>query len=137
MKTHSTNYYKTLITPARDCSAQQGIVPPEKVDKKTIANYQFEWISQHPLQYTSDDIIFEIYALKQDLLPTEKEAARQQFFSKGQPCLRTSPLTKTYGWGIYADEDGKIKLIDSASTEFQEMLSDEQIKKVSAMKSKK
>ncbi|SRR5690606_4609730 len=137
MKQHSTNYIQTLITPAEDSTAVKGTVPPEKPDKKSIANYQFEWIGKHPLQYTSDDVLFEVHAIRKDILPEEKAQERQKFFAKGQPCLRTSPLAKTYGWGIYADEEGKVKLVDMASDEYQAILANEAIKKVPAMKSKK
>ena len=36
--------------------------------------------------------------------------ARKQFFSKGQPCFRASPLTKQLGWGVHCDKNGKVAL---------------------------
>jgi len=137
MKQHTTNYYDTLITVAEDSKADQGTVPPVKADKPTIANYQFDLINQHPLQYTSDDVLFKVYALRNDILEKDYERERLQFYSKGQACLRTSPLAKTYGWGIYHDSEGKIRLIDIRSEEYEKMLADDCIKKVPAMKSKR
>lgn len=137
MKQHTTNYYDTLITVAADSTALQGTVPPRKVDKLTIANLQFDLLTQQPDTFTSDDALFMIFASRQALLASELAAARTQFFSKGQPCLRTSPLAKNYGWGILFANDGKIRLVDSASPAYQALLTNTGITKIPAMKSKK
>ncbi len=137
MKLHSTNYYDTLITVAEDSKADQGQVPLSKNGKKTIANWQFELMSEQPFSHNSDEVIFLTYAYRHELLDSEMEEARAQFFAKGQPCLRTSPLAKTYGWGILSNAAGKVRLIDSASDEYQTLLGTDSIKKVPAMKSKK
>lgn len=136
MKTHTTNYFNTLITVSEDCKAERGTIPPEK-DKMTIANYQFNLLAKQPFQYTSDEILFTVFSIRNDIFASETATEKRKFFSKGQPCLRTSPLAKNYGWGIYFNEEGKIKLIDSASDEYQKLQKDENIKKVSAMKSKR
>lgn len=137
MKIHSTNYSNTLITVAEDCKALKGEIPPVKLDKLTVANLQFTRLINNPNSIISDDLIFDIHAKRKDIIPEEKEKERSMFFSKGQPCLRTSPLAKTYGWGIYYDHEGKIRLIDSASEEYENMLHDDKIKKLPAMKSSK
>ena len=136
MKTHTTNYFNTLITVAEDCKAERGTIPPEK-DKMTIANYQFNLLAKQPFQYTSDEILFTVFRMRNDISASETATEKRKFFSKGQPCLRTSPLAKNYGWGIYFNEEGKIKLIDSTSDEYQKLLKDENIQKVPAMKNKK
>ncbi|KGE13424.1 DUF6157 family protein [Sphingobacterium deserti] len=137
MKKHSTNYYNSLITTAEDSKADQGSKPPEKTENKTIAQLQFDLIGNSPFHYTSDEVLFLIYAQKNDLHNSEVPEARERFFSKGQPCLRTSPLAKTYGWGILSNDEGKVKLVDSASPSYQELLADDSIKKISAMRSKR
>ncbi|OYD41033.1 hypothetical protein CHU00_17135 [Sphingobacterium cellulitidis] len=137
MKTHSTNYFNTLITVAEDCKALKGEIPPLKIDKLTVANMQFDRLINNPHQINSDDLIFDIYANRNDLLEGELEHEKTKFYSKGQACLRTSPLAKTYGWGIYYDAEGKIRLIDSSSDEYQELLQDNSIKKLPAMRSSK
>lgn len=136
MKTHTTNYFNTLITVAEDSRADCGTAPPEK-NKKTIANYQFDLLTKNPFKYTSDEILFTIFSLRNDVSTAEMNNEKIKFFSKGQPCLRTSPLAKTYGWGIYSDESGKIKLIDSISDEYQTLLQNPAVKKIPAMKSKR
>ncbi len=137
MKIHSTNYYDTLITVAEDSKANQGVAPLSAKGKKTIANWQFELLAEQPSSHTSDEVIFLTYAYRNELLDSEMEEAHAQFFAKGQPCLRTSPLAKTYGWGILSDAAGKVRLIDCASEEYQTLLGTDSIKKVPAMKSKK
>ncbi len=137
MKTHTTNYFNTLITVAEDTKAERGTIPPEKDGKKSIANYQFEMLTKNSNQYTSDELLFEIFAIRNDISDNEKEEAKKLFFSKGQPCMRTSPLTKTYGWGILFDGNGKMQLIDSISEIYEELVNNKAIKKVAAMKSKK
>ncbi|WP_437918302.1 DUF6157 family protein [Sphingobacterium sp. LRF_L2] len=137
MKTHSTNYFNTLITVAEDTKAVTGICPVEKGENKTIANYQYALLMSHPYCFTSDGLIFSIHAQRKELLEKELEQARMLFFSKGQPCLRTSPLTKQYGWGIHANSEGKVKLVNSSSSEYLQLLEDPEVTKVAAMKSKR
>jgi hypothetical protein len=136
MKIHSTNYFNTFIEVAEDTKAELGTKPPTK-ENKTVAEMQYELLSKNPYKFTSDDIFFQVYADRNDLTEAEYAQAREQFFSKGQPCFRASPLTKTYGFGIHSDSDGKIALFGMESDEYQKFLTDKNIKKVKAMKSSK
>ena len=88
-------------------------------------------------KFTSDDLLFQVFADRNDLPKAEYKQAREHFFSKGQPCLRTSPLTKTYGFGIHVDSNGKVALYGMETEEYQNFLADTKIKKVKAMKSSK
>ncbi|MGG5207446.1 DUF6157 family protein [Chryseobacterium sp. MIQD13] len=133
---HTTNYINTFIEVAGDCPVSQAETPPEK-KIKTLAEFQYEQIIKSPYQYTSDDIIFECYALKNDIPESEKQQARIQFFSKGQACLRSSPLAKRYGFGIHHNEDGKVAIFPVEGKEYQNFLNDNSVKKVKAMRSKK
>ncbi len=134
MKTHTTNYFDSFIEVAEDTKTTYGIKPASKTDKKTIAEMQYDLISKNPYKYTSDDIIFQVFADRNDLTKAEYKQAREQFFSKGQACLRASPLTKTYGFGIHSDSKGKIALYGLETEEYQKFLSDPEIKKVKAMR---
>jgi len=136
MKVYTTNYIDTFIEVADDTNATCGTPPPSK-DKKTVAEMQYELIAQDPYKYTSDDIFFQIYAERNDLPKAEYQQAREQFFSKGQPCFRSSPLTKTYGFGIHSDSNGKIALYGLETKEYQTFLVNPTIKKVKALKSSK
>jgi len=136
MKVHSTNYFDTFIEVAEDTKANCGIIPPTK-DKKTVAEMQYDLIAENPYKYTSDDILFQIFVDRNDLDKEEYEKAREQFFAKGQPCFRASPLTKTYGFGIHSDSNGKIALYGMETEEYQQFLTDTKIRKLKAMKSGK
>lgn len=135
MKT--TNYYNTFIETAEDCPVQAAEVPLEKEGKKTIANIQFEMIIEHPYRYTSDDVIFNAYALKNNISKKDADKERAAFFSKGQACLRTSPLAKRYGWGIHFNEEGKIAIYPAGSEEYNKFTADKSLKHLKAVRSKR
>ena len=137
MKVHTTNYHDTFIVVADDCPTVMGEVPPRKGDIKSVANIQYDILSENPYRYTSDDVLFQVYAERNDLTENELEEAREQFFSKGQPCFRASPLTKRYGWGIHNNKDGKIALFGHGTKEYEMFSGDKSLKIVKAMKSKK
>jgi len=137
MKVHTTNYTNTFIEIAEDCPATTGIVPPLKDDKKTAANIQFEMLIQKPYHYDSDDVLFQVFAEKQDLSASEYKAGREAFFSKGQPCFRASPLTKRYGWGVHSDSNGKVALYAVGTPEYEKFVKDKNLQVVKAMKSKR
>ena len=135
MKVHSTNYYDSFILVADDSPALAGEIPPAKAGGPTVANIQFEMISKQPYVFSSDEVVFEVFALKQDLTKTEKPAAKVAFFSKGQPCLRASPLTKRYGWGVHFNKEGKIAIYGCESKMYQKLANDKSITQLKAMRS--
>lgn len=137
MKVHTTNYKDTFIEVADDCPTTVGEIPPAKGDTKTVANIQFDILSRNPYKFTSDDILFKVYAERNNLDKDELQKAREQFFSKGQPCFRSSPLTKRYGWGIHSDKDGKIALFGRQTSEYENLAKDKNLKTVKALKSSK
>lgn len=93
---HTTNYYDTFIAVAEDCPVANAEAPPQKSSARTVANLQFEMI-EHPYAYSSDDIVFGVYAVKNNIAKSDEPREKAKFFSKGQPCLRSSPLAKRYG----------------------------------------
>ena len=136
-KIHTTNYIDTFIEVADDCSAKQSEIPPLGDKSKSIARLQFELLRDAPYTFTSDDVIFGAFALKNGLEESEKEAARKEYFAKGQPCFRASPLTKRYGWGIHSNSEGKIAMYALESIEYKHFVDDTSVSKVKAMKSKR
>ncbi|UTX49220.1 DUF6157 family protein [Chryseobacterium sp. MA9] len=136
MKQHTTNYTNTLIEVAEDCPVSQAQIPVEKKEK-TIARLQYEILIKNPYKYSSDDIIFECYAIKNDISEHEKQKEREKFFSKGQPCLRCSPLAKKYGFGFHHNSEGKVAMIPVESEEYQTLLNDSAVTKTKAMRSKR
>ena len=134
---HTTNYYNTFIEIAEDCKFNQGELPPIKGDKKTVANLQFDMVYENPYKYTSDEVLFGVFAVRKEFDEREIDEQREHYFSKGQPCLRASPLTKSYGWGVHSDGDGKVAMFGAETKEYQRFLADDSIKKVKAMRSKR
>jgi len=135
MKT--TNYQNTFIAVAEDSPAKQAEIPPQKRDDKTVANLQFDMIVDSPYKYTSDDVLFHVHALRNQINGKDLAEEREKFFSKGQACFRASPLTKRYGWGIHNDADGKMALYAMESDEYKRLSQDASLKHVKAMKSKR
>ncbi len=136
-KIHTTNYYDTFIEVAEDIKVHSGTIPPSKTDKRTIAEMQYELLAKNPYKFTSDDIFFQVFAHRNDLTKAEYNQARQQFFSKGQPCFRSSPLTKKYGFGVHADKDGKVAIFGMETEQYEKFQQDPKLKKVKAMRSSK
>lgn len=134
MKTHTTNYQNTFIAIAEDSPTEEGQIPPVKGNQKTVANLQFELLIDAPYKYTSDDVLFQVYAIRNEIAKKDQKEAREAFFSKGQPCFRASPLTKRYGWGVHADEQGRIAIYSSGSEEYKKLSTDKNIQVVKAMK---
>lgn len=135
MKT--TNYYNTFITIAEDSLAVIGEVPPVKDNDKSVATLEYEMLSNHPYTHTSDEVLFKVYAVKHDVSPQQYESERQKYFSKGQPCFRSSPLSKRYGWGVHYDSKGKMALYGVDSAEYERFSVDKSLTHLKAMRSKR
>ncbi len=133
----TTNYQDTFIQVAEDCPAKQAEIPPQKENTRTVANLQFDMLHDHPYRYTSDDVIFGAHATKNNIPESELKEAREQFFSKGQACFRSSPLTKRYGWGVHSNKQGKIAMYGLGTDEYKRLSEDKSLKQVRAMRSKR
>ena len=136
MKYHTTNYINTFIEVAEDCPVSESQIPTEK-QEKTLANLQYEFLIKNPYQFTSDDLIFKCYMIKNDISDNEKDGEREKFFSKGQPCLRSSTLAKRYGFGFHHNEESKVAIIPLESKEYENFIKNDSLKKVKAMRSKR
>ena len=137
MKTFSTNYHNCFIEIAEDCPVGRGEIPPVKKAGKTIAAIQYDMLSNNPYVFTSDDVLFQCYIDKNEIQEKNPVKLREQFFSKGQPCFRASPLTKQYGWGIHYNAEGKMALYGCETKEYKTFLKDKALKQLRAMRSKK
>ena len=134
---HTTNYTNTFIEIAEDSPKTEGAIPKLNPEKMTVADHQFQILRDHPYEFTSDDVIFDVFAIRKEIPSHERAAAREEFYSKGQPCFRASPLTKTHGWGIHNDANGKIAMFAAGTEEYKRFLNDPSIEKVKAMRSKR
>src|SRR5690606_8449056 len=98
---HTTNYINTLILVAEDTNVDCGTVPKRRARNPTIAELQYKLLANNPYALTSDDVLFQVYAERKDLVVSEYNREREIFFSKGKACFRASPLTKNYGFGVH------------------------------------
>lgn len=131
------NYYDTFIQVAEDCPVSEAIVPKAKGESRTIPVIQYEVLSNHPYRFTQEDVLFEVFAERNQISEQERAAAREKFFSKGQPCLRTSSLGKRYGWGIHHDTQGKVAIYAVESEEYVKLMNDRDLAQCKAMRSKR
>lgn len=132
-----TNYTDTFIAVAPDCPAAAGEVPQPRGAAKTVALLQYELIADHPYEYTSDDVLFEVFAERNGIGTAERAAAREEFFAKPQACLRASPLGKRYGWGIHHDGDSRVGLVALGSAEYSRLEQDVTLVQLTAMRSRR
>lgn len=125
----TTNYYDTFIAVADDSPAFAAEEPPVR-DQKTAARIEYEMVATNPFKFTSDDVLYAANGERRGL-------SRDEFFSKGQPCFRSSPLTQRYGWGVKSDKQGRIAIFAVESPEYQEFLADGSLKQLKALRSKR
>lgn len=128
----TTNYQNTLITVAEDAPTDHAVVPD--LSKQSVASQQYQMITDEPYVYTSDDVIFARVAERDGIAETDRATAKEQYFSMGRACLRTSPLAKQYGWGIHHDEEGKIALVAMESDAYAALVANDAVKKHRAMR---
>jgi len=132
-------YFDTFIAVAPDYEGEAGKVPAERA-KPTVAQMQYEMLIDAPFVHTQEDVLFDVWLARKNmesLSADEVAALREEFFSKGQACLRASPLTKTHGWGVVFDAKGRAALVSADSAEYQQHLNDPDLEVVHAMRSKR
>ena len=125
--THTTNYTDTFIAVAPDTSVHKGVVPKEGAKLSTAAR-AFALVSKAPYRYTSDDLLFAVYAARTATAASARVSARKAFFAKPQACLRASDLCKRYGWGVHHDSEGRIALFAMESREYATFVAGKDLK---------
>lgn len=129
------NYYDTFIEVADDCPVSVAEVPQAKGGVKTVPLMQYEMIAKHPYKYRQEDVLFDVFAERNNIPESARAAERKNFFAKDQPCLRSSSLGKRYGWGIHNDHNGKVALYAVESKEYKNFKDDKSLKHLKAMRS--
>lgn len=124
---HTTNYVDTFIAVAPDCPATASEVPPERA-APSVARIQYDLLADSPYVHTSDDIVHASQGERRGI-------DRETFFSKGQPCLRASPLVKRYGWGLHHDAHGRVALVAVESPAYAAFAADPELTQKAGMRS--
>ncbi|WP_407150169.1 DUF6157 family protein [Bradyrhizobium sp. ORS 86] len=140
-KLYTTNCVNTFIRVAEDCPVHTGEEPQPRGGNPTVATLQYQMIAAAPYKYTSDDVVFATSAAGRALgakaAKQERTRAREMFFSRGQACMRASPLGKRFGWGVHADAEGRIAIYAVDSKRYQALAADAKLTQVRAMRSKR
>ena len=131
---HTTDYAETLILVSPDTNATEAKAP---ANANSVAGRQYRMMAHAPYAYTSDDVIFTVHADRHGVAPEQRAEARRQFFSRGQGCLRTSPLVRTHGWGVHSDRNCRVALVAMESGEYRALAEDGRVAKVAGMRSKR
>ncbi len=135
------NYVNTFIQVAPDTTAKKATVPVPKAGKKSIAVLEYELISAKPYTYTQEEVQFSIHVQRQGISARDLKARRnelwREFFSKPCACMRTSPLAKSYGWGLHFNTEGKVAVVPLESAEYRRLASTQSIKLTRVMRSKR
>ena len=130
---YSTDYSDTLITASTDCPVEQGAVPGKA---GTFAAFQHALLAE-PYRLTSDDLLFEVHAIRNAVPQDARAEARAALFAKPQACLRASPLVKQFGWGLHHDAGGRVARVAVESADYARLLADPAVTKVPGMRSKR
>lgn len=125
----TTNYSNAFISVADDCPVDKAEAPPAK-EPKSIARIEYEMLVASPYEHTSDDVTYAATGERRGM-------SREEFFSKGQPCFRSSPLVKRYGWGVHCNEEGKIAIYPVESDEYIALKGNNSLKQLKGMRSKR
>ena len=134
------SYKETFITIAPDCPVDKSEIPVSNRAKKPLHIIQYELLTENPYKFDHQELVFKVYLIKEELeikSETERKEIWDKLFSKGNPCLRASALTKRYGFGAHYDKNGKIALYPMESKEYQNFINNKSIKKLAGMKSKR
>jgi hypothetical protein len=100
----------TFNTVAPDTLATHGVVPAARNSGPTVAPATYELVGPHPYRFRSSEVIFTVWADHQASPEAERGDVWVACFAKPRACLRSSDLGKPFGWGIHADEHGRIAL---------------------------
>jgi hypothetical protein len=128
----STNYVNTFITASADTMATKGTEPTRA---GSIAQIQYSLLAAKPYHYTSDDLLFEVHAIRKGIARKDRPQARAAFFARSQACLRASPLVKQFGWGLHHDGNARVAAYGVETADYRELSKRAGVKVVPGMRS--
>lgn len=133
----------TFVRIAPDSRSTAATVPAPRGSGPTVASIQHELLTARPYELTLEDLIFATHARRAGLTESEAKSReaeiRAELFAKPHPCMRASPLPKTYGWGVHHDAEGRIALYGVETEEYRRFAGGavEGVEVVAAMRSKR
>ena len=130
----STNYFQTFITASPDSKAEKGTVPAKP---GSIAQLQYAMLSDAPYRFTSDELLFEVHVIRNEIADADRTAERDAFLARSQACLRASPLVKQFGWGLHHDENGRVAAFGVETDAYRKLSAQPDLKIVPGMRSRR
>jgi hypothetical protein len=127
----TTNYRQTFITVSPDSPVVRANQEPRA---GTIAALQLQLLLDAPYTRTSDDLLFEVHAIRHEMAEADQSEQRSVFDEKSKACLRASPLVKTHGWGLHHDEHGRVAAIATEDPAYARFAADTALKVVAGMR---
>jgi hypothetical protein len=135
------NYYDTFIAVAPDTRATTGVAPPLRAGSPTVAAIEYALISSRPYELTQEDVQFAVHARREGIPPERLAAERgrlwDDFFSRPMACMRSSPLPKTYGWGLHFDAAGRVALVPLESPDYERLSRDPGLTQTRVLRSRR
>lgn len=117
------DYFDTFIAVATDCKADRATIPVSRNGQPTIAMIHYDLLSAEHYGRSQHEVLFETFVARQypGGTPGDDELAilKADFESRHHACLRASPLTKSYGWGIHFDSRGRAALVPRESSDYR------------------
>ena len=126
----------SFVVIADDSRATMATIPPLK-EPRSLARMHYDLLIEHPYEYDIDSFNFEIFCQRNQIAPQDRDAHRAAFFSKGHPCMRASPLTKSHGFGAHYNSAGKIAIYPVDSRAYDKLARDPVNRVDMAMRSKR
>jgi hypothetical protein len=129
----TTNYRQTFITVSPDSE-----VPLARTPKPgTVAALQLDLLVRAPYAMTSDDVLFEVHAMRSGIAAADRAGERALFDAKARACLRASPLVKTHGWGLHHDDQERLAAVAIEDPDYVRLAADPTLQVVAGMRSRR
>jgi hypothetical protein len=130
------DYAETLIAVAGDRRAATGAIPPERAAGPTVASTQYAILTAaRTVGRRGRSARILSAGSPHDVSETEFSRLREEYFARPRACLRASPLSKTFGWGVHFDADGRVTLHAVDSPEYAQLSIDPSLTQLRAMRS--
>ncbi len=114
------DYINTLVLVADDTKVECGTVPkPKAGGGESVAGLEYRFLTSKPYTFTRLALIAAVKAEREGGNAARRKEILAELSQKGQPCMRASPLCKTYGWGAHHDDKGRIALVGMETPEYQ------------------
>lgn len=119
----------TFVLLAADCPVAAGTPPLPRGDRPTVAVLQHALLTAAPYTLTLEELMRAVFLRREGLhvgmttAEAKKRAAEieEKLFGKPYPCMRASPLPKTYGFGVHYDETGKLAIYGAETADYRRL----------------